>query len=155
MSYPTYAYPEWSTVDPKIRKKEVPEFVETAANGVRDLFDQYHDIHRPERDALVYSKSSAVYMALAITEYADEFTVGEVAAIDAEEVREMAEERGVADDELSPQDVAYAVYANRVAGHSWGEDRTDLEPGAFIFLHDGMRELEQAGREVWEREYDD
>lgn len=153
MSYPTMFYPEWSGVEPKVHKRDVSEFVQTATWAMSDIFGEFYSIHQPERAALGECKRKAVYAAIAINNTTGTDgtpTIGDVAEHD--DVRELAEERGVADIEVDPVEVALAAYAVTVSGRDWLMDTSDLDENAFIFLHDGLRTLADTGKQQWNTE---
>lgn len=149
MSYPTTAYPEFRTLEPKVlANDDYSEFVQKTARAVKDTFDWRHDIDRPEYGAIGYVKSNAVNTAIAIDEKCDEATIGEMATLLGGRIAELAEERGVEDIEIEPQDIAVAAYAS-VTTFDWALGESSMaEPNTFVLLHDSVRDLSQIGTEV-------
>lgn len=149
MSYPTVGYPEWTSLSPKVHDADVPEFVQQVSRSTRDLFDENHDVHRPERDAIGYCKRRAVYAAVAIEAEADSMQILDVVeAIGVDTTRLVENDLG--GEVVEPVDVALAAYAEIVWRRDWAEKRTDLDPQSFIFLHDHGQDFEERGRELWE-----
>jgi len=144
-------------MSPKIHNTDAPKFVVTTSRATKDLFDEFVERHQPERDMLPLTKASAVYTAIAITDAFDteggEYpTIGDVASLENESVVELAEKRGVADDNVKPVDIALAAYANWVRSFEWGAEKSTLSDDAFVFLHDGLRTFKDAGESAWDGE---
>lgn len=149
MGYPTVAYPPWPSLDPApdVLEDEA-EYVQTAVAVLRDIFDEYHDIHQPERDALSYAKRHTYRAAHVLAEQTEGETPTVADLLDATDAfdrsRDLADERGVTDAEIPAAAVAYAEYANTVWRHDWAEDNVEMTPDAFIFIHDSVHELAEA-----------
>jgi hypothetical protein len=148
VGYSTHAFPEWGDIDPVTTADSHRDFVYVTDRTLMDIFGEFQEVHRPERDATRYAKSRAVYAAIAIANRTEARTFGEMGTLVSDKCERLADERGVADTEITPRHVALAAYAETVTSLDWMADECDLDADQLCLLHDNLRDLQKRGKEI-------
>jgi len=142
MSYTTHAFPEYSTLTPSVEDSE-PEYVKTTALALKDIFGERQQIDRPEYDAPSSAKSKVVRAARVIHRETDGHTLGEVCGLMSDRAADLADERDVADLEVTPEVLAVAGYAEAVLSLDWGakELGDEWDANALVLVHDHLHDF--------------
>ena len=107
------------------------EIEQTVERTIDDLYRERGDVDLDAVDAEVYVRRDAMAAAKVL----DECTFAEL--------DEMTGFDTSVEGEFTPQDIAFAAYANWVTSREIMHRYTDLTPKEFVVLHDSLRDLRQ------------
>jgi hypothetical protein len=132
-------YPDWGMISP--HGDEWVDYVQTTNWALKDVFNDYKEVHQPELDAPKYLKRRGIEAARTIAEETEENTVGEVADLCG--FMDLADERDVAEVEVTPQVLAVLTYADVVHSLDWAvsELGAEWDTETAVLVYDSLRDL--------------